>query len=159
MMKIRWNTLWKVPVYCLISSWISFYLTVYLGGFFFTVVTEGADGIKHLSIDPVRSALFNGGLFLAVLLIGGLWAFRSMTKLEIAVAAGITSVVFWLIVLAQLWVPDLVRPAAVTLSYFQNWTGTLAALLMKLTDNLSLSTQLAAFAPLLFIPFGQKKPQ
>ena len=70
-MKVRIQTLWKVPVYCAVASWISFYLTVYLGGFFFTVKTVGADGITQVSADPIRSAIFHAALFLIVLLVGG----------------------------------------------------------------------------------------
>ena len=56
-MKLRLNTLWRVPVFCFVFSWISYYLTIYIGGFFFTVKTIGADGITELSADPVRSAI------------------------------------------------------------------------------------------------------
>ena len=86
-MKLRFNTLWRVPVFCIVFSWTSYYLTVYIGGFFFTVQTVGANGITEVSADPLRSAIFNGFLFLSVLLLGGLWAFRSMTRTEIALAA------------------------------------------------------------------------
>lgn len=41
-MHIRLHTLWRVPVYCLISSYVSFYVTTYLGSAFFVVRTEGA---------------------------------------------------------------------------------------------------------------------
>ena len=67
--KIRIQTLWKGPVYCAVASWISFYLTAYMGGFFFTVKTVDADGIVNLSADPLRSAIFNPVLFLIVLLV------------------------------------------------------------------------------------------
>ena len=155
-MKVRVKMLWKVPVFCAAASWISFYLTVYLGGFFFTVKTVGADGITQVSMGPLRSAIFNAVLFLLVLFVGGLWAFRSMTKAEIAVSAGITSAVYLMIVLAQLLIPDFSLAVSVILAYFQNWTGTLSSFLIKLTNNLPLSVILSSFAPLLFIPFGKK---
>ena len=88
-MKIQAKTLWKVPVYCAVASWISSYATVYLGRFFFVVQEMGADGVIQVSADPIRSAIFNGVLFLIVLFVGGLWAFRNMTKKEIAVSAAI----------------------------------------------------------------------
>ena len=154
--KVRIQTLWKVPVYCAVSSWISFYLTVYLGGFFFTVRTVGADGVTQLSADPVRSVIFNGVLFLLVLLVGGLWAFRSMTKAEVVVSAGIASGIYLLIVLAQLYIPNFPLSLSITMAYIQNWTGTLSSFLLKLTDNLTLSVILSSFAPLLFVPFGRK---
>ena len=155
-MKIRIHTLWKVPVYCAVSSWISFYLTVFLGGFFFTVTEVGADGVTQISADPIRSAIFNGALFLLVLLVGGLWALRSMSKAEIAVSSAIASGIYLLIVLAQLYIPSFPISLSVRLAYIQNWTGTLASFLMKLTDDLAVSSVLSSFAPLLFIPFARK---
>jgi len=155
-MNVRIRTLWKVPVYCVVASWISFYLTVYLGGFFFTVKTVGADGVTQVSADPIRSAIFNMALFLIVLLIGGLWAFRSMSKAEIAVSSAIASGIFLLIVLAQLYIPSFPISLSIRLAYIQNWTGTVSSFLLKLTDNLTVSVILSSFSPMLFILFGRK---
>ena len=155
-MNVRIRTLWKVPVYCVVASWISFYLTVYLGGFFFTVKTVGADGVTQVSADPIRSAIFNMALFLIVLLIGGLWAFRSMSKAEIAVSSAIASGIFLLIVLAQLYIPSVPISLSIRLAYIQNWTGTVSSFLLKLTDNLTVSVILSSFSPMLFILFGRK---
>ena len=155
-MNVRIRTLWKVPVYCVVASWISFYLTVYLGGFFFMVKTVGADGVTQVSADPIRSAIFNMALFLIVLLIGGLWAFRSMSKAEIAVSSAIASGIFLLIVLAQLYIPSFPISLSIRLAYIQNWTGTVSSFLLKLTDNLTVSVILSSFSPMLFILFGRK---
>lgn len=156
-MKVRLNTLWKVPVFCAIASWLSFYVTVYLGGHFFTVITIGDDGSKILSADPVRSAIFNGTLFVLVLLAGGFWFFRNMTKKEIAASAGISAGIYLLIVLAQLYITGFPLGVSVWLAQFQNWTSTASSLLFKVTGNLQISALLSALCPLLFIPFGKKK--
>ncbi|MGO5115104.1 hypothetical protein ACTQ33_08750 [Candidatus Avoscillospira sp. LCP25S3_F1] len=155
-MKVRIRTLWKVPVFCMIASCVSFYITVYLGSHFFTVETVGADGVTQVSADPVRSAIFNAALFLIVLLVGGLWVLRSMTRKEIAVSAGITSFIYLLIVLAQLYLPNFPLSWSMILAYVQTWTSTIASFLLKLTDNLTLSVIGSSFAPLLFILFGRK---
>lgn len=155
-MKLRFNTLWRVPVFCIVFSWISYYLTVYIGGFFFTVNTVGADGITQLSADPLRSAIFSGLLFLIVLLLGGLWAFRSMTKAEIGVSAAIASALYLAIVLAQLNISSFPLSLSIKLASFQNWTGTLSSFLLKLTNNFQLSVLLSNLAPFLFVPFGKK---
>lgn len=155
-MKLRFNTLWRVPVFCIVFSWISSYLTVYIGGFFFTVKTVGADGITQLSADPLRSAIFSGLLFLIVLLLGGLWAFRSMTKAEIGVSAAIASALYLAIVLAQLNISSFPLSLSIKLASFQNWTGTLSSFLLKLTNNFQLSVLLSNLAPFLFVPFGKK---
>ena len=153
-MKLRIRTLWKVPVYCIIAGWISFYVTVYLGGFFFAEQTVDAEGVIHLSADPVRSAIFSTVLFLLVLFAGGLWAFRSMTKKEIAVSAAIMCVIYLLIDLAQIMAPNF--STSFIFAYIQNWTSTPASFLFSLTDNLPVSAILSSFSPLLFIPFGKK---
>lgn len=154
-MKLRFNTLWRVPVFCIVFSWISYYLTVYIGGFFFTVKTVGADGITQLSADPLRSAIFNGLLFLIVLLLGGLWAFRSMTKAEIIISAAIASALYLAIALAQLYISGFPLSLGVKLAKIQNWTGTLASFLIKLTNNFQFGVLLSNLAPFFFVPFGK----
>lgn len=154
-MKLRINTLWRVPAFCVISSWISYYITVCIGGFFFTAKAVGTDGITAVSADPLRSGIFSGLLFLIVLLLGGLWVFHSMTKAEIAVSAAIISVIYLSIALAQLYIPSFPLTLSVKLASFQNWTGTLSSFLLKLTDNFQLSVLLSNLAPFLFVPFGK----
>ena len=155
-MNVRKHVLWKVPVYCLVASFLSFWITVRFGGYFFAVQTVGEDGVINISADPVRSMIFSTLLFLAVLLAGGLWFFRGMTKKEIALSASIHCVVFFLLNLAQLLIPDFPLNTSILLAYFQNWTGELGSLLYRITGNLTASSLLANFAPLLFIPFGKK---
>ena len=155
-MKVRVRTLWKVPVYCAVSSWISFYITVYLGGLFFIVKTVGADEVTQISADPVRLMIFDGALFLIVLLVGGLWVLRSMTKKEIAVSAGITSAIYLLIVLAQLYIPSFPLSLSINVGYIQNWTGTINSWLFHITDNLTFSAILSCFTPMLFVFFGKR---
>jgi len=155
-MKLRIHTLWRVPVYCLISSWFSYYITVYIGGPIFTVQTMMEDGSIALSVDPVRSAIFSGCLFIAVLLLGGLWAFRSMTITEIAVSSAIISVIYFTVTLAQLYAPGFPLELSIKLAVFQNWTGAAASFFQKLTGHFQFSVLLANFAPFLFVPFGRK---
>ncbi len=156
-MHIRLHTLWRVPVYCLISSYVSFYVTVYLGGAFFVVQTVGADGVTNVSADPVRSAIFDAVLFLIVLALGGLWAFRSMTRAEIAASAGIISVVYLAVVVLALAVPTFPIPFVVQMGMLFN--GAVSSWLLRLTDHIAFSTIAACFAPMLFIPFGRKTVQ
>ncbi len=156
-MHIRLHTLWRVPVYCLISSYVSFYVTVYLGGAFFVVQTVGADGVTNVSADPVRSAIFDAVLFLIVLALGGLWAFGSMTRAEIAASAGIISVVYLAVVVLALAVPTFPIPFVVQMGMLFN--GAVSSWLLRLTDHVAFSTIAACFAPMLFIPFGRKTVQ
>lgn len=155
-MKIRFNNLWRVPIFCTVASWVSFYLTVYLGRYFFVVKTIGADGVTEVSADPLRSAIFNGVLFLIVLLLGGLWAFQSMTKVEIAVSSAILSAIYLALILMQLYLSNVPVSLSVKLAAFQNWSGILSSFLLRLTNHLNFSLLLSTLAPFLFVPFGKK---
>ena len=154
-MKLRPGTLWRVPVFCIIASWLSYYITIY-GGFFYVVRTTGADGAVEVSVDPLRSTIFQGVLFLAILLLGGLWAFRSMTKLEIAASAALISAVYLVVILLQLYLPGFPPALSVWLAPFQNWKGILSSLLLRFM-NFHLALAASAFAPFLFVPFGRRQ--
>lgn len=155
-MKIRKKLLWAVPVYCLLSSYISFYLTVIIGSRFYVVKSIDASGVIHAEIDPVRADILNVALFLLVLVLGGI-LFRRMTKREIAASAAIASGFYLLAVLCQLLIPAFPLGLSVLLAYVQNWTGNLSAILMKLGLGLNPAVIAGSFAPLLFIPFGRKE--
>ena len=92
-----------------------------------------------------------------MLLIGGLWAFRSMTRAEIAVSAAIMTAVYLSVVLFQLNLPDFSLSWSLMLAKFQNWPSIASSLLIRLTDQLNFSVIAASFVPLLFIPFGQRR--
>ena len=154
-MKLRPRTLWRVPVFYIIASWLSYYITIY-GGFLYMVRTTGADGAVEVSVDPLRSTIFQGVLFLAILLLGGLWAFRSMTKLEIAASAALISAVYLVVILLQLYLPGFPPALSVWLAPFQNWKGILSSLLLRFM-NFHLALAASAFAPFLFVPFGRRQ--
>ena len=154
-MKLRPRTLWRVRVFCIIASWLSYYITIY-GGFLYVVRTTGADGAVEVSVDPLRSTLFQGVLFLAILLLGGLWAFRSMTKLEIAASAALISALYLVVLLLQLYLPGFPPALSVWLAPFQNWKGILSSLLLRFM-NFHLALAASAFAPFLFVPFGRRQ--
>lgn len=156
-MKVRKRMLWKVPAFCLAASWLSYYLTIYLGHFVFVVMETGADGTVRVSVDPLRSFLFHGVLLLAIVLAGGLWFFRGMTRKEIALSAGILTAMYLAVTLAEL-VPGFPLEWSVRLVPFYNWTAPLSSLLFRLTGQLTLSAVLTDFMPLLFPIFG-KKPE
>lgn len=154
-MKIRPKTLWCVPVFCALASAVSFLLTVYLGGFFFGAQTVRPDGTIELYIDPLRSAVFNAALFLGVLFLGGFWFRRCMTRKEIAVSAVITTLIYLVIVLAQICCPNFPLSVSMILAYFQNWMSEVSSLLFHLTRNTNLSVILACLSPMLFVFFGK----
>ena len=157
-MKVRAKTLWRVPVFCTAASWLTYYIHVYLGGFFFTVRIQGADGAVALSADPVRSAVFTGVLFLAALLAGGLWAFRTMRRAEIACSAALLSTVYLVIILLQLFLPDFPLTLSLRLAVFQHWSVSLPSVVGKWLGGISpLSWVLSVLTPFLFVPFGRRR--
>lgn len=158
-MGIRLRTLWRVPVFCLAAGYISFYITVCLGHFFYVVKTVGADGVLELSLHPVRLPVWHGALFVLFLLVGGLWCFRSMTKAEIALSAVIAVALYLAVTIPELIVPgclySLSLSLTVTLMKLDKWTSGLYYLLYTVTGQIGLSAVVSSFAPLLFIPFGK----
>ena len=153
-MHVRANTLWRVPVFYLCASWISFYLTVYLGSLYL-VKTTGADGVTEVSVDPVRQAVFNVVLLIVFLLLGGLWAFRGMTKPEIFCSAAILVAIYLIINLLQIFF-DVPVSLSFTLAKFQDINGTISSFLFRLTDQLELSVLISDLTPFLFVFFGKR---
>ena len=68
-MNIRVRTLWRVPVFGLLSSLLGYWLTIFPGYLFYVKRTELGDGSVEVSTDPLRTLLFEGVLFLLVLLM------------------------------------------------------------------------------------------
>ena len=154
-MKIRINTLWRVPVFCLVCSCISSYVTMYFGGYFFAVIEVGVDGVTSISADPLRASIFHGVLFSIVLLLGGLWAFRTMTKLEITVSAAIISAIYLAIILMELYWPHFPVSIRLELFVFFDWVSTVSVGLFRMTGLSNFSSIVACFSPFLFVPFGR----
>ena len=154
-MKLRPHTLWRVPVYCIAAGIVTYFLTIFLGRWFFVVSSTGTDGMLHVSLDPIRSSIFQWILFLALLLLGGLWASRSMTRWEIALSAAIAAALYLAVTLAELCLPAFPGSLSLLLAPLTSWTAALSSLLLRLTDHLFLSVLLPDFLPFLFILFGK----
>lgn len=154
---MRVRTLWRVPVFCLLASAVSYWLTIFPGYLFYVNRAVNADGSIKVSVDPLRSTLLQIALFLLVLLLGALWAFRSMTRREIACSAALLILPMLAIVLAQLFLPGFPLKVSVFLSPFYNWSGSLSSLLMQCSLPQPAATIIVQFAPLLFVPFGRRK--
>ncbi len=148
-MKIRINMLWRVPVFCILASWISFYLTIYLGRFFFIQEIE-----QTWSANPVRLFIFNAMLFIIILLIGGLGVFKTMTRLEIAVSATITSCIYFSLTVLQHYLFEFFISSQ--LWNVQHWPNLIYSIYFHLTNNVYMSVALGNLSPFLFVLFGKK---
>lgn len=81
-MKRSW---WKVPLYCICASWICFYLKVrWFGWFIRATLPDGS-----ITVDNTRALILSGVMLAVVLLVGGLFFVRKMTKKEIFCSASI----------------------------------------------------------------------
>ena len=114
-----------------------------------------AEGAIETMINPVRSAVLEGALFLAVLMVGGFCVFRSMTKKEIAVSAAIMSAIYLVIGIWQIWITP-PFPLWLAIIQVQNWISHLAFVLIRLPKASILPcTFLSCFALFLFVLFGK----
>lgn len=158
-MNIRLKTLWRVPAFCLAAGWLTFQITIRMG-WFYVIKTTGPDGVIDASINPIRSTLLDVGLFAFVLLIGGLWLFRSMTKAEIAVSAAIAAALYLAVTIPELITPscffNLSPSFDLVLIELQQWRSIISSFLWDLTNQVEVSAVLSCFAPFLFVPFGKK---
>ncbi|WP_312279335.1 hypothetical protein [Oscillibacter sp.] len=91
-----------------------------------------------------------------VLLLGGLWAFRTMTRAEIAVSSAIISATYFTLTLMQLYLPKFPVSISVELATFQNWISIFGSGLYKIIGRFNLSVLSATLAPFLFVLFGRK---
>lgn len=156
-MKIRGNTLWRVPVFCILASVVCYYLTIYLGGMFYAVKTVDADGTIQASIDSFRAMIFELVLFVAALLAGGFLVVRSMNRAEIAVSAAI-AVVLCLVLRGVSYVASQFVPVAVVwLLPLLEWSGELNTVLVRLIRHSGATYGISLFAPFLLVFFGKGK--
>lgn len=155
-MELRKNMLWMGVLYFPIASLISGYICLALSSFYIHRVTN-ADGTLSAVTDSAQEGLVNGGLLLAVLLIGGLVFFRTMTRKEIARSIGILSAIEIVIVLLDQLAPSLtsflfIGPLWMLFSLFNMVAGYIAQVLPAPV----LPALIAAFTPMLFVLFGKK---
>lgn len=148
-MKIRINTLWRIPVYYLIVSSLCFRLLVWLYSFC-VVKTVDANGVTHVSSNPVANTLIGISVLIIVLVIGGFWLCRTMTRLEVAVSAGLLSALY------LLWSLFPIEALVWPMIYATSLNVELASLLSSITGQAELSAMIGCFTPMLFVFFGKK---
>lgn len=68
---MRARTLWRVPVFCLLASAFSYWLTIFPGYLFYVNRAVNADGSIEVSVDPLRGTLLQIAQFLLVFLPEG----------------------------------------------------------------------------------------
>lgn len=161
-MGVRKNTLWRVPLYGIVAGIVSYYLVVYVLGRFMIVTL--ADGT--VTIDDTRSLILYGAIFVAAVLIGGVFFFRKMTKLEIFLSATILVAIQMAITLLERIIfggTGISGTAGVVFMYLyriSTWSSIVSQLVIRGSENLMDLIWVGAFvenlAPYLFVLFGRK---
>lgn len=150
------RTIWRVPLYLILAGMLSFRLSIFLYQHF--AVTISPDQV--VSVDRIRSMFVSGGIWIGVLLLGGLCFFRKMTKKEIFISAS-AAVVIYVIVL---WVQVQLQQAngglgtvAFYLAEISGWNDFISSLLLPIVDSPVVASLLSYLSVYLFVPFGKKK--
>ncbi|MFA5536581.1 MAG: hypothetical protein WDA53_05365 [Bacillota bacterium] len=154
-MKMSKKKLWKVPLYCIFAGIITFYATVnFLGRFMITRLPDGT-----ITLDNTNALIIHGGIFILVLIAGGLFFYRDMTRKEIFFSASIIVIIGLMMTLTQ-WAFNLTTgPGAVFFIYASlafEWSNIVPQLLYRVNENLWLGAFIGNLTPYLFIIFGKK---
>ncbi|WP_434311702.1 hypothetical protein [Hominifimenecus sp. rT4P-3] len=148
-MKKSW---WKVPLYCMAASFLCYVLTVrILGQFTLTTLPDGT-----ITVDNTRWMILSSLLFLAVIVVGGIFVFSKMTRKELFYSASVlvaANALFGLISYKEQGM------FAVYWSILSEWNGFVADLLARINLNLWVSAVIIWALPYLFILFGKKDVQ
>jgi len=145
------KTWWKVPLYCIIASWICFQLKVrFLMRWAIVTLPDGS-----ISADRTRSLLLDAGLFLIIVAVGGFFFFRKMTHKELfcsASALAVLNIVFGLIGYKMQGM------FAVCFVELTEWDSFISSLLIRITQNIWICTVIEwVLSPYIFVLFGRKE--
>jgi hypothetical protein len=150
-MKKSW---WKVPLYCVVASWICFQLEVrLLGRWAIVTLPDGS-----ISSDNTRWMIMPAVLFLAIVCIGGFLFFRKMTHKEIFCSASV-------LVALNIVLGIFTYVTQHTFTYFTllwseltEWDSVLSQILSQLGLNEWLSAVIIwVLSPYVFLLFGKKE--
>jgi hypothetical protein len=145
------KTWWKVPLYCMLASWICFQLEIrFLGQLAIITLPDGS-----ISMDNTRWMILSGVLLLAVVLIGGLVFFRRMTRREIFFSASVMvalNIVLGLISYKQSMV-------GFYWSELTEWNSIISEVLYRLNLHAWLIEVICWLPPYIFVPFGRREQE
>lgn len=150
-MKKSW---WKVPLYCIVASWICFQLEVrLLGRWAIVTLPDGS-----ISSDNTRWMIMSAVLFLAIVCIGGFLFFRKMTRKGIFCSASV-------LVALNVVLGIFTNLTQHTFTYFTmlwseltEWDSVFSQLLFQLGLNEWLSAVMIwVLPPYIFLLFGKKE--
>ena len=142
---------WKVPLYCIVAGFISWWLMVsYLGRLAIKRLPDGT-----ITSDNTVWMLLSGVVFVVVLLLGGLMFFRKMTRKELLCS---TTVMFALNVI--MGVMAYVMPTSFITMFFvemAEWYSFVPQVFYRTGINPWIGEFVGWSAVYLFVLFGKKE--
>jgi len=144
---------WKVPLYCVIAGFISWYLMVgYIGRLAIVKLPDGT-----ITSNNNIWMLLSGILFVVVLLLGGLLFFRKMTRKELLYSATVMFVLNAIMGIVSYLLPS----SSITFFFVEiaEWYSFIPQLFYKLggTSAIAWVGSVVGWASVyLFVPFGKK---
>ena len=144
---------WKVPLYCVIAGFISWYLMVgYIGRLAIVRLPDGT-----ITTNNNIWMLLSGILFVVVLLLGGLLFFRKMTRKELLYSATVMFVLNAIMGIVSYLLPS----SSITFFFVEiaEWYSFIPQLFYKLggTSAIAWIGSVVGWATVyLFVLFGKK---
>jgi len=147
-MKKSW---WKVPLYCILASWIDFQLQIRFSARWAIVTLP--DGTS--SLDSTRFMIISGIIFVITVLIGGIFFFRKMTRRELFCSASVLAVIN---VVFGLTANKMQGVFALYYSKLTGWNDFISNLLLLITQNTWIIAVIVwLLPPYIFVLFGKKE--
>lgn len=147
-MKMR-KSWWKVPLYCVIASWLCFQIeTRFLARFTFKKLPDGT-----ITVSNTRWMIMSGIVFIIVLVVGGRIFFHKMPYKELFCSASI--LVALNIILGVL---SYKRQGVFWIYWIKcsEWSSIITQILHRIHVNQWISAAISWMSPYLFVFFGKK---
>lgn len=150
-MKSSW---YKVPLYCIVASWICFQLEIrVLLRWAIVTLPDGS-----VSYDNTRSMMISATVFAAVVCLGGLLFFRKMARKEIFCSACVLVALNIVLGLFTYKMQRVFPSFALLWSALTAWDSIFSEILLQLGAHEWLSAIITwVLPPYIFLLFGKKE--
>ncbi len=145
------NNWWKVPLYCMVSGWVCYWLEIlWLGKWAIVVLPDGT-----ITSNNTRWMIMSAAVFVVVVSVGGLVFFRRMTRREIAASATVLAAVN-----VTLGLLSMNSYGALAIFFVESieWSSIVAQLIGRIDPWAGAVISWVA-SPYIFVLFGKKENQ
>lgn len=145
---------WKVPLYCIVASWLCFQLEVrFLGKWAIVTLPDGS-----ITSDNSRWMIMSACLFLVIVCIGGFLFFRKMTRREILYSASVLVALNIVLGVFTYMTQHTFVYFTMLWSELTEWDSIFSQILFQLGLNQWLSAAIVwILPPYIFLLFGKKE--